>query len=276
MQIHRINNIYTAKKQSFKRTPGMTAGAGGRIPQDENRPPKNGFELIDAVYWIMIANTLGVNPIMTKMFQNHITNELQQYERDAQTYDVLQQARNDIEAQNKTSNAFFHLNLFNEVEMPKLKRLDDSLYMAKFNTVDTKVTLTFSTDELDKNIVSGEIEAQKGNLEPEMYTYKINLDTLGSKSFDIELKAENDSNSIKQTYIRDNSGNLYYLDKENNKKIPVNEYSVTRYNDKNNLETEMSKVDRAYHESQQFNYILCLIATMIQMSRHSSSRRREE
>ncbi len=262
------------KNISFRRAPGMSTGTGNHFPQ-ENPQPKRDGGLLDAIYWTMIANTLAINPLISNYFIDKREADLQQYKQDAQSYNTYSALRSSINENYKTSNAIYHLNLFNLTEIPEMKKLDDSLYSAKFNTNGKDIDVVFSTKELDKNIISGEIAANDGNT-TDLYTYKMNLDTLGSRAFDIELKGQNDSTSIKQTYERDLDGYLYYVDKENKKRIPVNEYSVSRANAKEELENEIADVDRVYRETQKFNYMICFIATIFQMMRYSRSRKEED
>lgn len=280
MQIQKIStyNNYTNKRASFKRAPGMTTGAGGRWHNDSSQPHKNkkGASFVDVIYWTLIINTLAVNPFVVKKFNDSRQEQLQQYQQDAQSIDILEEVKKEIDSQGKTSNAFYQLNNFNSIEMPAFTKLDDSLYGAQFDMGDTKIGLTFSTDELEDNIISGEIASKKAAQPTELYSYRINLDTLGSKTFDIELKDRNGMNRIKQTYERDSEGMLYYVDKENNKKIPVNEYSYNRFIDKQRLQDEMLEIDRTYKKTQRLNYILCFIATVIQMMRYTPSRTNRE
>ena len=277
MQIPKVN-IYSNKRQSFKRAPGMTtgAGAGGGMRDDDFPKPqrKKGINLADIAYWFIIGNTLIINPVANKRFIDEQNEKLSHFKRDENSFKTFEQIRAETATENKTSNAFYHLNLFNEIEMPELKKVGNSLYAAKFNTGDNDINMTFSTDRLDENIVSGDITAQKDNMPAEIYTYTVNLDTLGSKTFDIELKAQNDTNSIKQTYERDQYGGLYYIDKENNKKIPVNEYTYTRYRDKKNIEENLSTHHKIYSEAQQLNYLICLIATVFQMLTYRNHERK--
>ena len=262
-------------RQSFKRAPGMSTGASGNYPPQDNYPPKRNGGLLDVIYWTIIANTLALNPAIYHYYKDKRDADLKQVQQDDESYNTYDNLRNSISENDTTSNALYHLTLFNSTEMPKLKKLDDSLYSAKFNTGDKELGVTFSTTDLDKNIISGEIVA-KDEQTTDVYSYKLNLDTLGSKSFDIELKAQNDTNSVKQTYERDNYGALYFVDKENNKKIPVNEYSMQKVNAKNELEDEINSIDETYKQTQKFNYMICFIATIFQMMRYSRNRNEQE
>ncbi len=262
-------------RQSFKRAPGMSTGANGNYPPHDNKPVKRNGGLLDVIYWTIIANTLAVNPAIYHYYKDKRDADLKQVQQDDESYNTYDNLRKSISENDTTSNALYHLTLFNSTEMPKLKKLDDSLYSAKFNTGDKEVGVTFSTTDLDKNIISGEIVA-KDEQTTDVYSYKLNLDTLGSKSFDIELKAQNDTNSVKQTYERDNYGALYFVDKENNKKIPVNEYSMQKVNAKNELEDEINSIDETYKQTQKFNYMICFIATIFQMMRYSRNRNEQE
>ena len=274
MKIQSIN-LYTNKKQSFKQTAGMTAGSGNNFNDSEKRPqPK--FDFVDMAYWMIIANTLAINPVITKNYIEDKTAKLNKYNQDKNTQTAYEQMRKDIKEKTKTSNALYHLSLFNSTELPEIKKLDDSLYYAKFNTGDKNVSVTFSTKDLDKNIISGEITTKTDDNLDEIYTYKMDLDTLGSKTFDIELQSINDSSSIKQTYERDNYGSLYYIDKENNKKIPVNEYTLAKSKEKNEIEKSIDAANTVYQETQKLNYMICIIATFFQMLRHSPRKNEEE
>ena len=274
MQIQKINNNYISKRQSFKRAPGMSTGANGNYPPQDNNPPKRNGGLVDVIYWTLIANSLAINPAVYHYYENKRDEDLKKIQQDRESYNTYSNLRDSISKNNKTSNAIYHLNLFNSTEMPQIKKLDDSLYYAKFNTDGKDINVTFSTKELDQNIISGEIFAKDGKT-TDVYTYKMNLDTLGSNAFDIELKGKNDSVSIKQTYERDLDGNLYYVDKQNDKRIPVNEFSVSRLNAKDELEEEMSEIDKNYRATQKFNYMICFIATIFQMMRYSRSRQED-
>ena len=89
------------------------------------------------------------------------------------------------------------------------------------------------------------------------------------------MRSQNDSAAIKRTFERDKSGFLYLIN-ENNKKVPVNLYSIERLIEKDAIEKSKEAGELIYHDFQKFNYLLCFIATIFQMLRYSALQRKEQ
>ena len=89
------------------------------------------------------------------------------------------------------------------------------------------------------------------------------------------MRSQNDSAAIKRTFERDKSGFLYLIN-ENNKKVPVNLYSIERLVEKDAIEKSKKAGELIYHDFQEFNYLLCFIATIFQMLRYSALQRKEQ
>lgn len=271
MRVSYLNNLYGYKSnKNFKSSVQLTAGS--RKP--DNNQNKKKFSVADIAYWAIIANTLLVNPTINKFSSDKKEQELEQYVQDKASAEIFEQLTEDTEKISNTSNAFYHLNLFNKTEVPALRKISNNFYNANFKTADKEINMTISTKNLDDNIAKGEI-ISKDNKTIDSYSYKIIFKNSDSNTFDIELRSQNDSAAIKRTFERDKSGVLYLIN-ENNKKVPVNLYSIERLVEKDAIEKSKKAGELIYHDFQEFNYLLCFIATIFQMLRYSALQRKEQ
>ncbi len=276
MTIQKINLSVLNKNKShkaFKGASGSLSGPNRYSNDNERTPKKSNFTAGNLFYWAILANTLVVNPLLYNKAQNNLEERYTVYKTDETTQNLYKELKETFKQTEKTSNAFYQLNTFNNTEMPIIEKMGKNFYSVDFSINDKKIGMTVNTENLEDKKLSGDLLV-KDEYSVSDYNYELNFKDAKTKTFDITLKSQDDSVAVTKTFERDYYGNLYLLNGK--EKTLLNEQNLQKFQEKRKLENDRIDMNRAYRDVQETNYLICLVATIFKLLTYTPPKRRKE